>query len=247
MGLMLDASVPVTKAQLDASKTAGITAWAGYLKSPSAYYPWAPVTLALAARELGGVLPIYVSPVTPPGAARGTADAVSAITQLDAAGLTRSVALDIEYGSGWGTNVIAYAGAFCARIHAAGGFAAVYGPTELLARLAKLPGASRPYAPWLAAWTHTGHVLPTPSLTTNWPAALNSWPANVRGWQYTNDVQLYGVQTDVSIIGPTFPLAKLKTPTPPPPPPVVVKTLQVKFGNGATASGPSPLTVIELI
>lgn len=179
--------------------------WAGYLASPTTYHAWARSQLA-AARDAGGLLPVYVAPLTSAQYSHRNAgrDAASAIGQVHAipGGVDRLVVcLDTEARAYAASprGSVDYAAAFTHTVHVAGGVTVHYGPATFLEHLAPhvTIGPSSALA-WLAWYTSS----------TGWPRSLAPWAHAPTAWQYRNNVRAQGTTVDVSRMADTFPLCR---------------------------------------
>lgn len=174
--------------------------WGGYLQSPSAAAPWPDAQLHGAMRA-GGLLPIYLAPLSPAGhkARDAKTDAQSAVRQVKDLEPDRIVvALDTEPQAFSSSRraCLSYAVTFNREVHRLGGVCVHYGPPAFLKALGSRARMRRPRSriAWLAWWTST----PT------WPKDLARWP-HPRAWQYANDQPHAGANTDFSRIDDDFP------------------------------------------
>ena len=230
---LLDSAYEPTTADVAKAHAASVGGWAGYLNSPTAYHPWRPGALRAICVGGLGVLPVWVAPLGASSAAHGASDALAALAQVHAAGLTPVVALDTEKAAERAPGALAYAEGFHGTLNTHGALTVQYGSPVFLAQLARVPAGNRPRSAWLASWGGTR----APDLATAWPLRGEWVGIDQRGWQWAGPARRAGMTTttDLSVMSAEFPLARILAAKP-------TRAL-VTFADGTRAAGPLPYTV----
>lgn len=254
---MLDrATAPTLAKAKQALAEVGGDAWAYYLGGAGHFKDKTTYTPALIGqyRKAGiRTLPIYAGAQSRFSRARGLSDAKDAVARAKAFGdENEPVMVDIERGPHDRNPAAAleYARAFCEGVHAAGMRAGVYGPFELMDKLAATTDPKQvPDVLWPARWISDPGELPP---QTTWPAdarKVKGIPATTlatpgrRAWQFVGDVKLpkSGLNVDISVIdldcfGAAKPTPVKPAPAKPAPvKPAAAKTVTVKSGDTLSA------------
>lgn len=250
---MLDrATAPsVAKAKAALAEVGG-TAWAYYLGGAGHFHDNTTYTPALVAsyRKAGiHTLPIYAGAQSRFSRARGLSDARDAVARAKKFGDQHvPVMVDIERGPHDKNPAAAldYARAFCEGVHKAGLRAGVYGPFELMDRLAATTDADQvPDVLWPARWISDPGTLPAQSAWPDDARNVKGIPTTKlaapgrRAWQFVGDVVLpkARINVDISVIdldcftGAKPAPAKPPTPDETPAKPPAAKTVTVKSGD----------------
>lgn len=213
---MLDrATAPsVAKAKAALAEVGG-TAWAYYLGGAGHFKDNTTYTPALVAsyRKAGiHTLPIYAGAQSRFSRARGLSDARDAVARAKKFGDQHApVMVDIERGphDRNPAAALAYAQAFCEGVHQAGLRAGVYGPFELMDRLAATTDPAQvPDVLWPARWISDPGKLPAQSAWPDDARNVKGIPTTKlaapgrRAWQFVGDVVLpkARINVDISVI-----------------------------------------------
>lgn len=225
-----DSSSVPSAGSIDAARRAGVTAWAGYLRSPYASRPWSADELSNVLARAGALIPVFVGPY-PSGrpttaslraaveTAHPTHLADQAVAELrairGAAAGVWPLVLDIE-ANVWAADpagVLRFFGVFTREVARLAPHNVEVVPYSSPACLIGLGQHDHIPAVWAASWLRStawpAHVAP-PGLGAAW--------AGRRAWQYHGDTRAYGLGVDLNVADDAFPVMHHHSTAPAPAP-----------------------------